>query len=164
MHKLDLTTNIILYKFDKNSTLFFFFSTLFEILPWENGFQLWVGCFPGSRSLKATSETSGLFSFKSLENSQRTAGNHLSTAIIRVNLEKKKNRLLFLIKGPFSTVYIATRNFCFPTHNFCFPTRNFHFLTVKKILIFFTVRKSEVTSRKTEVASSCNYSRKWSFY
>ena len=97
----------------KNSTLFFFFSTLFEILPWENGFQLWVGCFPGSRSLKATSETSGLFSFKSLENSQRTAGNHLSTAIIRVNLEKKKNRLLFLIKGPFSTVYIATSNFSF---------------------------------------------------
>ena len=106
---------------NRNSTLFFFFSTLFEILPWENGFQLWVGCFPGSRSLKATSETSGLFSFKSLENSQRTAGNHLSTAIIRVNLEKKKNRLLFLIKGPFSTVITATSNFSFPTSNFSFP-------------------------------------------
>ena len=126
---------------NRNSTLFFFFSTLFEILPWENGFQLWVGCFPGSRSLKATSETSGLFSFKSLENSQRTAGNHLSTAIIRVNLEKKKNRLLFLIKGPFSTVITATSNFSFPTSNFSFPwavfrEENFCFLHGKlKLLV-----------------------------
>ena len=126
------------------STLFFFFSTLFEILPWENGFQLWVGCFPGSRSLKATSETSGLFSFKSLENSQRTAGNHLSMAIIRVNLEKKKNRLLFLIKGPFSTVYIATSNFSFLIVK---KTKIFSQLWENNFCFLTTVRKQKFSSQ-----------------
>ena len=55
----------------------------------------------------------------------------MSTAIIRVNLEKKKNRLLFLIKGPFSTVYIATSNFSFPTSNFSFPMLKSQFYSKK---------------------------------
>ena len=102
----DLSCNDFLIGLDGvvNSTLFSFFSTLFEILPWENVFHLWVGCFPGSRSIKATSETSGLLGFKTLENSQRTGGKHLSTANYQVKLEKNKNRLLFLTKTLFSTV------------------------------------------------------------
>ena len=74
-------------------------------LPWENVFQLWVGYFPRSRSLKTTSETSGFLSFKTLENSQRTVGKHLSTK----NLENYSNRLLFLMYSLFSTILKAVK-------------------------------------------------------
>ena len=74
-------------------------------MPWENVFQLWVGYFPRSRSLKTTSETSGFLSFKTLENSQRTVGKHLSTK----NLENYSNRLLFLMYSLFSTILKAVK-------------------------------------------------------
>ena len=74
-------------------------------MPWENVFQLWVGYFPRSRSLKTTSETSGFLSFETLENSQRTVGKHLSTK----NLENYTNRLLFLMYSLFSTILKAVK-------------------------------------------------------
>ena len=74
-------------------------------MPWENVFQLWVGYFPRLRSLKTTSETSGFLSFKTLENSQRTVGKHLSTK----NLENYSNRLLFLMYSLFSTILKAVK-------------------------------------------------------
>ena len=67
-----------------------FFPNLLELLPCSNGFQLFVGCFPGSLSLKVHSFHSWLLSFSSLENSQLTAQNHFLTAKSRKVWKKEE--------------------------------------------------------------------------